>query len=317
MSRLVAEGVSCDYGSRRVLHEVSIAISRGELVAIVGPTGSGKTTLLWVLAGLRAASGRVTFEGYGERPSIGVALQPAGLWEHLPAWRHLDLVMAGGQMDRHTRRRDADAWLARLGLSALRQRRPPAMSSGERQRLSLARALAARPSWLLLDEPLAHLDPDQRSEVLAVVRDAQRTSGAGALVVTHHGAEVMAVADRIAIMEAGRFVQLGTPAEVFAAPVSLGAARLLGEALAVEAAWRDHELHPASGSGIVVRPAMLRFQTAADGPWVVTAVESVGAERWAHLRPAMAIDAPPLRTSLKVRRGTDIGVDERGSVVRD
>lgn len=307
--RLVAQGVGVAIGGRAVLRGVSVAVERGEVVALVGPSGAGKSTLLWAMAGLRGVdAGRVYVDAKETQAEVagapkavlragrfGVALQPAGLWEHLSAGRHLDLVLRGLPIDRAERRRRAAAALDAFGIGGLERRRPGAMSAGERQRLSLARAVVVEPDWLLLDEPTAHLDFAHRGAVLDRLRDTPAARRAGVLMVTHHGAEAMGVADRVGVLLDGELVQLGTPEDVYDAPVSLDAARLLGEASELRGVAEAGELRiggeavAAVGPGLrgevslVLRPGRVAFEPGEGGPWRVERSERRGEARRAVL----------------------------------
>ncbi len=198
-------------------------------MALLGASGSGKTTLLNLVAGLLTPdSGRILLEGEDltslapERRGLAYVFQDHALWPHLTALEHLLLVM------KEPRKEEALALLERVGLSGLEGRRPHQLSGGQKQRVALARALAAKPRLLLLDEPYSALDPVLREELRLEVAALLQAEGVSALHVTHDPDEALAVADRVAVMEGGRIVQEGPPAEVYARPSSLAAARAFG-----------------------------------------------------------------------------------------
>jgi molybdate transport system ATP-binding protein len=221
--------------------DMELRIDEGEVVALLGPNGAGKTTLLRAIAGLvPIEGGQVKLDGRiledaatgvyvptEERP-IGVVFQDYLLFPHLSV---LDNV-AFGLRSRGTRSQEASEkagrWLDRVGLSSYARAKPDALSGGQRQRVALARALAPDPRLLLLDEPLAALDVTTRAEVR---RDLKRHLGSFPglrLVVTHDPLEAVALADRLVVMESGRLVQTGTPAEVTEHPRSQYVADLVG-----------------------------------------------------------------------------------------
>ncbi len=215
MSELTCESVY--YGD--VLHDVSLSLRRGKICALLGPSGAGKTTLLWVLAGLWPPShGRVA-RAAGK---LGMVFQQPGLWDHLTVEQHLKIV--GADRDR------AEQALAAMKLTDLRRRRPGAMSGGERQRLSIARALAIDPVWLLLDEPMAHLDGPSRADLFDLLRAALADSNAGVLLATHHAGEAMRLADNCAILINGHITQYGPAEHIYHHPVNLAAAQATGPA---------------------------------------------------------------------------------------
>jgi len=221
--------------------DMEVGIEEGEVVALLGPNGAGKTTLLRAIAGLvPLESGHVRLDGRvledtasgeyipTERRPIGVVFQDYLLFPHLSV---LDNV-AFGLRSRGTRPREAydraAQWLDRVGLRSYAKAKPGALSGGQRQRVALARALAPDPRLLLLDEPLAALDATTRAEVRRDLKHHLASFPGLRLVVTHDPLEAAALADRLVVMEHGRLVQTGTPAEVTEHPRSQYVADLVG-----------------------------------------------------------------------------------------
>jgi molybdate transport system permease protein len=211
----------------------------GEVVALVGPNGAGKTTLLRVLAGLQPATGSLRLddrEVHGlapQRRNVGWVPQERLLFAHMSALDNVAYGLRARGVSRASARRTALSWLDRLGVADLAGRRPDALSGGQAARVALARALAPAPGLVLLDEPLAALDASSRDDVRRLLRDTLAGGPAPALIVTHDPVDVVALADRLVVLEKGRVVQAGTPAEVTRAPRSTWIADLLGQN-----AWR-------------------------------------------------------------------------------
>ncbi len=229
---------------------------RAETLALVGPSGAGKTTVLRAIAGLlRPARGLVAlgaetwFDGRVDVPPegrrVGLVFQEFALFPHLTVRQN---VAFGGKQRRRLdgaqerrfrlgRHRSgnqrADELLARLGIRRLASARPSELSGGERQRVALARALARDPGVLLLDEPLGALDPHTRGQVRAELREQLGRLGLPTMLVTHDYADAAALADRVGVIVDGRIVQLGTPAELLAAPASPFVAEFTGVNLLV------------------------------------------------------------------------------------
>ena len=196
-------------------------------IAIVGPSGSGKTVTLRLLAGLDHPDGGVIrFDGDAvdalpaEARRLGYAPQEHGLFPHLTVWQHLTFGVG-------TQPGVARYWLDRLGLASLGDRRPAGLSTGQRQRVALGRALSANPRWVLLDEPFSSLDAPTRQAVLRDVRALQRDAGLSSLLVTHDPSEAAFLADEILVLADGRFLQSGPVASVFGRPASPEIAQLL------------------------------------------------------------------------------------------
>ncbi len=224
---------------------LTLALAVGtETVAVVGPSGAGKSSLLRAIAGLeRPAAGRIAVDGHAlfdsaervnlppEHRMVGLVFQEYALFPHMTV---LHNVRFGG-------RRRARELLERLRIGHLADARTGWLSGGERQRVALARALAREPRVLLLDEPMAALDPQTRAGVRGELRELLRELGLPTLLVTHSFGDASALADRIAVLEGGRLVQQGTPGELIARPADpfvaslTGANLLVGEVVGQEA----------------------------------------------------------------------------------
>ena len=291
---LVGIDLSLAYGGRFVLRGANVAVVPGRVNVLVGPSGAGKTTLLWVLAGLaRPATGRVVVTADAARAAdegrpvdrsrarLGMVFQSGALWHHLPAAAHLDLVLRGKGLSASARRGRVEAMLGRLRLGSLAGRRPGELSGGERQRLAIARALVTEPAWLLLDEPLAHLDGPARTDLFEQVRGILCETQAGVLLATHNTSEALRLADDVVVLLGGEVAQSGRAEEVYRRPVGLEAALALGPASSVgrEAAWRLLGGLPAwaeRGEQVVLRPEDVAFEADASGRACVVGCEFVG-----------------------------------------
>jgi molybdate transport system ATP-binding protein len=225
----------------RLQLEVELGVGTGELVVLLGPNGAGKTTLLRALAGLLALDhGRVVLDGVlledteagtwvpTERRPIGFVFQDYLLFPHLSALENVAFGLRARGVPRAEARRQAAAWLDRVGLAAHAGARPRALSGGQAQRVALARAMAGDPRLLLLDEPLAALDAATRTEVRRDLRRHLASFDGTRLLVTHDPLEAMALADRLIVLEGGHVTQTGNPAEVSQRPRSRYVAELVG-----------------------------------------------------------------------------------------
>lgn len=208
-----------------------IDVAPGRVLALAGPSGAGKSTLVRAIAGVRTpAEGRIAcgdavwFDGAAgidvrpEDRRCGLVPQHDALFPHLTAWRNVAYGMRG--VARGERRERAHALLARFGVASLADARPTSLSGGERRRVALARALAAEPRALLLDEPLTGLDPQTRTAARAELADALAAAAVPAVLVTHDARDAAALADEVAVLEDGKVVQRGTLAALAAAPAS-------------------------------------------------------------------------------------------------
>lgn len=235
MSFLEWREVGRDFNGRRALDAVSLAVDEGEILGILGPSGSGKSTLLRITAGLETVTtGSVLLNGEdlaGMPPhtrGFGLMFQDYCLFPHLNVEANVGfgLKRKGGSRSRREER--VQEMLRLVGLQGFGKRSVLTLSGGEQQRVALARSLAPRPRLLMLDEPLGALDPLLRENLLVELKEVLREVGVTALYVTHDPEEAMSLAGKIALVNAGRLVQLGTPEELIRSPASSFVASFLG-----------------------------------------------------------------------------------------
>ncbi|MFC5929860.1 ATP-binding cassette domain-containing protein [Cryobacterium melibiosiphilum] len=297
------DGLEVSYGDTTVLEGVSFGIPRGSLVAVLGPSGCGKTTLLRAVAGLLPASAGTIRVGTRVVSSASVQLAPekrgmgwvpqdASLFPHLSVGENIGFGLPrGGRTGGKAARAARIVDLAELvGLTGLVDRSPAQLSGGQAQRVSLARALAARPDLMLLDEPFAALDPLLRAalriEVAALLRDQNSTS----LLVTHDQEEALSLADYVAVMRGGRLLQWGTPAEVYEHPVSRWVAGFVGDTVELDGRWVGAGTAVAAAATGRVECALGVVPARAfDGAAPVdgAAVRLMLRPEWLHLSPAI------------------------------
>ena len=247
--------------------DVDLAVAPGELLAVLGPNGAGKTTLLRCLAGLEPIDeGAIridditvddpaadVFVAPEQRP-VGVVFQDYLLFPHLTVLENVAFGLRARNVPKAEARRRAMDWIDRVGLVGHAGAKPRALSGGQAQRIALARALATDPRLLLLDEPLAALDVATRADVRRDLRRHLESFDGMRVMVTHDPVDAYALADRVAILDAGRIVQTGTLAEVTAHPRSRYVADLVGVNL-VSGVVDDGVLRTASGAFLVVADA--------------------------------------------------------------
>lgn len=264
-TRVQLQRIVKSYSGNRVLHGVDLDIAPGEFVSLLGPSGCGKTTLLRVLAGLEGADEGTVLLGDRDvsrvptnKRDIGMVFQAYSLFPHL---RVVDNTAFGlrrrGVAAREAAKRATDA-LALVGLADFADRFPHQLSGGQQQRVALARALVTEPKVLLLDEPLSALDAKVRVQLRDEIRRIQLRLGITTVFVTHDQEEALAASDRIAVMNAGRIEQIGSPEELYTTPSTAGVAAFVGLSSVVAGV--------AEGDHVVVWGQRLPLQTLADGP---------------------------------------------------
>jgi multiple sugar transport system ATP-binding protein len=244
MSALRLCGLTKHFGPVPAVVDVSLETSPGEIFVLSGPSGCGKTTLLRLIAGLEVPdAGRIylgTRELTGEPPhrrGVGMLFQFPAVYPFLSVRKNLafglgrryNSTMRGGDKPAAEPEQGVIAMARLLGLEQLLDRRALELSGGERQRVALGRVLLRQPAVFLLDEPLAHVELTGRERLRWELRDLLQQTAACTVWVTHDPAEAFAVADRLAVMQAGRILQVGTPREICEQPQSLAVARLVGD----------------------------------------------------------------------------------------
>jgi iron(III) transport system ATP-binding protein len=215
---------------------ISLDILPGELFFLLGPSGCGKTTLLRMIAGfIEPTGGSVLFDGREvthvppNKRNTGMVFQSYALWPHMTVAANVGFGLGVRRVASEERDRRVTDALVAVRMAEYAERRPNELSGGQQQRVALARALVIRPDVLLLDEPLSNLDARLRIELRSEIRRVCKESGITAVYVTHDQKEALSMADRIAVMDRGRVVQTGAPADLYRRPGSRFVAEFLGE----------------------------------------------------------------------------------------
>ncbi|MGA8664410.1 MAG: ABC transporter ATP-binding protein [Thermoplasmata archaeon] len=234
-TRLSVESLSAAWEGDPVLEAVSFSVTAGELAVLLGPNGSGKTTLLRCLAGLEPlTAGHVRLDGQDlaqippHRRGIALMFQDPALFPHRTVFENIAYAPLLRRRPRAEIDTDVDRLVALLGLKGLEDRLPASLSGGERQKVALARTLAARPKVILLDEPFASIDVEVKAELRAEFRRVLRSLDTTAVHVTHDREEGFFLGDRVGLLFDGRLEAWGTPSEVYERPSGPRAARFLG-----------------------------------------------------------------------------------------
>jgi ABC-type Fe3+/spermidine/putrescine transport system ATPase subunit len=262
------------YGTTPVLKRVSLAVGAGEFVALLGPSGCGKTTLLRAISGfVPVAAGRISVGGRDitreppDKRGMAMVFQSYALWPHMTTAQNLGYGLKLRRVAKPDIAKRVAEILAMLKLEGFGERNVTQLSGGQRQRVALGRALAVSPELLLLDEPLSNLDARIREDVRHEIKALQARLGITTIHVTHDREEAMVMADRIAILDAGRIAQLGTPEEVYNRPNSPFIAAFMGAGNVLEL-----EAKPADGGARIEagshNDAVLIRGTALAGPVV-------------------------------------------------
>ena len=241
--------------------DVSLDINHGEFLTLLGPSGSGKTTALRIIAGFeQPTSGTVEIAGRdvtADPPylrDVNTVFQDYALFPHMTVAQNVEYGLRVKGVDRDQRATEAAAALATVELANLGGRKPSQLSGGQRQRVALARALVNKPRVLLLDEPLGALDLKLRRQMQIELKSIQRQLGITFVFVTHDQEEALAMSDRIAVFDAGKIVQLGTPQDVYEQPRTSFVADFIGT---------TNTISVNDAARVCVRPERITLTTAA------------------------------------------------------
>jgi len=234
MQSITLKGVSKSFGKVRALEDINIEIEAGKRLVLTGSSGGGKTTLLRILAGLESPDQGSIYCGDTDITLVpahqrGIAMlsQDYAIYPHLTVERNLLAALEPMRLVAQDRRERIDAALSWFGLLPLRGRRPAQLSGGQMQRAALAKALIRRPQMLVLDEPLSQLDPTLREQSRELILSLTQQFGITLLMVTHDPLDAMRLADRLAVLESGRLVQIDSPQAVYGWPSSRSIAEIL------------------------------------------------------------------------------------------
>ena len=278
---ITIEKLTKRFGDKTVLDGIDLQIAAGELFFLLGPSGCGKTTLLRAVAGLNEPdAGRILA---GERDlthvpphqrDMGMVFQSYALWPHMTLRENVAFGLEMRSLKRAEVRQRALRALELVKLADRANSKPNELSGGQQQRVALARALVIEPQCLLLDEPLSNLDAKLRLEMRAEIRRICKEAGLTAIYVTHDQKEALSIADRLAILDQGRLLQVGSPQDVYTRPASRFVAQFIGETTFVE------------GRVKAMRGARVEVETAA-GVWHATGEGkfSAGEKVWLSVRP--------------------------------
>lgn len=290
-------GLIRTFGDHVVLHNVTLDVRPGELLALLGPSGSGKTTLLRLIAGLdQPDGGRITIgdsDATTARPKergVGFVFQHYALFRHMTVFENIAFALRIRKAPKAEIHDRVSELLKLIQMEALAQRYPAQLSGGQRQRVALARALASAPKVLLLDEPFGALDAVVRRDLRRWLRDLHKEMNITTLFVTHDQEEAFDLADRVVIMHAGQICQQGTPIEIYKKPANCFVHEFLGESNEIPARVEHGRViadagfvlgEAASADGavkVMVRPHRIVPTPSRNGQWRISRINAAGSQ---------------------------------------
>jgi multiple sugar transport system ATP-binding protein len=316
MATVEARHVVRSFGDVRAVDGIDLAAKEGELLVLLGPSGCGKTTLMRLIAGLEAPDagdivigGKVVTYLPPRARNVAMVFQSYALYPHLTVARNIAFPLRAAGMIQNDIRRKVGQAARMFGIEHLLGRKPRQLSGGERQRVALARAVVREPVLFLLDEPLSNLDAKLRNAARNELKQFQRRLGTTTIYVTHDQAEAMGLGDRIAVLEAGRVRQVGTPKEIYTHPTDTFVATFIGSPpmnlIQDDKAWfgfRPEEFQPRTALAGNGRDDLTSFR------FCVHRVEYLGAEQLIYgaiegRSPQMIISRMPIGVHVEITPG--------------
>ncbi|KZD20767.1 ABC transporter ATP-binding protein [Tardiphaga robiniae] len=241
-SRIAVRDAEKRYGQFHAVNRINLDIEPGEFITLLGPSGSGKTTLLNLLAGFQSldggeilVDGRPVHNVPTHKRGFGMVFQSYALFPNMTVTQNVAFPLRMAGVDRATTERRVAETLEIMRLSDHANKSPSEMSGGQQQRVAIARAIVMRPKVVLMDEPLSALDRRLRESIQIEIRDLHQTIGSTILFVTHDQGEALTMSDRIAVLDAGKIVQIGRPLEIYRHPSNRFVASFVGESNLIEA----------------------------------------------------------------------------------
>lgn len=294
MSFVEFNNVSKKFGSTVAVEALDLVIERGEFFSLLGPSGCGKSTTLRMLAGFVAPStGRIQVHGRDitdlppEARDIGIVFQNYAIFPHMSVFDNIAFGLVERRVDKAEIRRQVEAALEQVGMAGFGERYERELSGGQKQRVALARVLVIQPEILLLDEPLSALDRKMREEMKIWIKNIQKSIGITTIYVTHDQSEALTMSDRVAVMDQGQVLQVGSPVEIYEQPASrfiadfIGESNLLdarvaavnatgceidlGEAIVAARTSHGSALKTGDGVGLMIRPETIRLHAVEGG----------------------------------------------------
>lgn len=236
MAYVEFNAISKHFGSSVAVADLDLSIEQGEFFSLLGPSGCGKSTTLRMLAGfVKPTKGSIHVNGREitslppEARDIGIVFQNYAIFPHMTVFENIAFGLVERKLPRAEIKRKVDAALAEVGMTGFEERYERELSGGQKQRVALARVLVIEPEILLLDEPLSALDKKMREEMKFWIKNIQKSVGITTIYVTHDQSEALTMSDRIAVIDHGKVLQIGTPVEIYEQPASRFIAEFIGE----------------------------------------------------------------------------------------
>lgn len=316
MSYLTIKNLNKSFNKREVLKNINLEIKDGEFLCLLGPSGCGKTTLLRIIAGLEELNGGCIFLGNNDitnlspdKRGFGIVFQSYALFPNMTAYKNISFALKRKNISKKEIEKKVDEVLEIVGLKHEAHKYPRELSGGQQQRIAIARAIALEPKFLLLDEPMSALDAKVRVKLRNDIKKLQRKLKITTIMVTHDQEEAITMADRIAVLNDGELMQIGTPEEIYQKPENLFTAQFIGDTNCIDL----------NGEVYTIRPEYVDISKdlRSSRKGIVSNIEFRGSSIRVEVKPENIIYGESISSDIPMRQWQELGIKENEKVSFD
>lgn len=316
MSYLNIKNLNKSFNGRKVLKDINLEINDGEFLCLLGPSGCGKTTLLRIIAGLEELDGGSVYLGNEnitklspDKRGFGIVFQSYALFPNMTAYKNISFALKQKNTNKKEIEKKVDEVLDIVGLKHEAHKYPRELSGGQQQRIAIARAIALEPKFLLLDEPMSALDAKVRTKLRIDIRKLQRKLNITTIMVTHDQEEAITMADRIAVLNNGELMQVGTPQEIYQNPKNLFTAQFIGDTNCIDLNGEVYTIRPE----YVDISKDLRFGKKG----IVNSIEFRGSSIRVEVKPENIIYGECITSDMPMRQWKELDIKENEKISFD
>ena len=309
MSYLSIKNLNKSFGDRQILKNINLDINKGEFLCLLGPSGCGKTTLLRIIAGLEDLDeGAVFLSGDNitsllpDKRDFGIVFQSYALFPNMTAYKNITFALKKKKLSKKEIENKAFEVLDIVGLRNEAHKYPRELSGGQQQRIAIARAIALEPKFLLLDEPMSALDAKVRSKLRDDIKKLQKRLNITTIMVTHDQEEAITMADRIAVLNEGQIMQIGSPQEIYQKPANLFTAQFIGETNCINI---DRDIY-------TIRPEYIELSRDLESgkKGIVSSIEFRGSTIRVYIKPENILYGESISSDISMKEWLSLGLNE-------
>lgn len=309
MSYLSIKNLNKSFGDRPILKNINLDINKGEFLCLLGPSGCGKTTLLRIIAGLEDLDGGAVFLSGDnitslspDKRNFGIVFQSYALFPNMTAYKNITFALKKKKLSKKEIENKAFEVLDIVGLRNEAHKYPRELSGGQQQRIAIARAIDLEPKFLLLDEPMSALDAKVRAKLRDDIKKLQKRLNITTIMVTHDQEEAITMADRIAVLNEGQIMQIGSPQEIYQKPTNLFTAQFIGETNCINI---DRDVY-------TIRPEYVELSRNLESgeKGIVSSIEFRGSTIRVYIKPKNILYGESISSDISMKEWLSLGLNE-------